>query len=209
VDAGLPITGQKPAVPGRPLLFAQSPHRELLLCLLLFGLVWLAFGPAIDNDFIGFDDPDYVTANSHVQHGLSWQNLKWALSTSEAANWHPLTWLSHLLDYQCFGLEAWGHHLTSILLHAANAILLFLVLKRMTGATGRSFLVATLFALHPLRVESVAWVAERKDVLSATFWLLTLWAYARFAESQIQDSSRSKREKIQYYVLALLFSSSA
>src|SRR2546421_4857587 len=104
------------------------------LSALLFALVLWAFGPTLHNDFIGFDDPDYVTANGHVQQGLSWENLGWAFSTSEAANWHPLTWLSHSLDCQLFGLQPWGHHLTSLLLHALNTVLVFLVLSRMTAA---------------------------------------------------------------------------
>jgi len=148
----------------------------------LFGLVLWAFLPAIDGEFVGYDDPVYVTANGPVQHGLHWESIRWAFSNAEAANWHPLTWLSHMLDCQLFGLGAWGHHLTSVLLHALNTVLAFAVLRRITGATGRSFVVALLFGLHPLRVESVAWVAERKDVLSTLFFLLTIWAYARYVE---------------------------
>lgn len=151
---------------------------------LLFGALFAAFLPAAGNDFTNFDDPLYVTQNSQVQQGLTWESVWWAFSSHEAANWHPLTWLSHILDCQLFGLRAWGHHLTSIGLHALNGVLAFAVLRQMTGAVWRSFIVALLFGLHPLRVESVAWVAERKDVLSTSFWMLTLWAYARFAESE-------------------------
>ncbi len=158
-------------------------RKALWGCLLLLGLALGTYLPVVNNDFVSFDDPDYVTANWRVQQGLSWQNFTWAFSTAAAANWHPLTWLSHMLDCQLFGLGAWGHHLTSVLLHTLNTILVFLVLQRMTGAIGRSLVVALLFGLHPLRVESVAWVAERKDVLSTTFWMLTLWAYAAYVSS--------------------------
>src|SRR6266700_2979836 len=167
-------------------------REALLLCVLLFALVLWAFFPATGNGFVGFDDPEYVTANRRVQQGLTWENLEWAFCSSQAANWHPMTWLSHMLDCQLFGLAPWGHHLTSVLLHAANTMLAFVVLKRMTGATWRSLIVAMFFGLHPLRVESVAWVAERKDVLSAFFFMLTLWAYVRYAEESKVASENSK-----------------
>ncbi|HUB87482.1 MAG TPA: tetratricopeptide repeat protein [Verrucomicrobiae bacterium] len=148
-----------------------------------------------------YDDPHYVTQNFHVQRGLSWANLRWAFSdTRQAGFWHPLTWLSHMADCQWFGLNPRGHHFTSILIHALNAVLVFLVFKRMTGTLRRSFFLAGIFALHPLRVESVAWVAERKDVLSALFWLLTMWAYLRFVEEFKIHNSKSK----MFYALALL-----
>ncbi|HUT31492.1 MAG TPA: glycosyltransferase family 39 protein [Sedimentisphaerales bacterium] len=131
-------------------------------------------------DFVNFDDPDYVSQNKNVQSGFSLDSIKWAFTTGHAANWHPLTWLSHMLDRQIFGADAGGHHLTNLLLHIANILLLFAVLKRMTGALWRSAFVAALFALHPLHVESVAWVAERKDVLSTLFWMLTMAAYVRY-----------------------------
>jgi len=171
-----------------------------LLCVLLIAVVIWLFGPAINNDFTGFDDPDYVTANTHVQKGLSWENVSWAFTSTEAANWHPVTWLSHMTDCQLFGLQPWGHHLTSILIHAFNTTLLFLLLRQMTGSTWRSLIVAILFGLHPLRVESVAWIAERKDVLGAVFWMLTLWTYALFVE-------RIKLQKPTsvFYVLSLCF----
>ena len=153
-----------------------------LLGLLLFLCVAGIFLRATADDFITYDDPVYVTKNVHVTGGLTWANVRWAFSTTEASNWHPLTWLSHMADCQLFGLHPWGHHLTSVLLHALNAVLLFVVLRRMTGAVWRSLFVAALFGLHPLHVESVAWVAERKDVLSTAFLMLVLWAYARRAE---------------------------
>ena len=159
-----------------------SKHPTPLIAALLFGLVVWAFLPALRNGFINLDDGVYVCDNAHVQNGLTWENIRWASTTLYFGLWHPLTWVSHMLDCQLFGLRPGGHHLTSVLLHAANTVLLFVVLRRMTGALWRPALVAALFGLHPLHVESVAWVAERKDVLSTFFVLLTLWAYARYAE---------------------------
>src|SRR6266567_4514216 len=129
--------------------------------------------------FINLDDPGYITDNSHVQAGLSWEGVCWAFTSMHSANWHPLTWLSHMMDVELFGLNAGQHHMVSLLLHAGNALLLMLVLTRMTGNAWRSAFVAALFALHPLHVESVAWAAERKDVLSTFFWMLTMLAYLR------------------------------
>ena len=148
----------------------------VLLALLTIALYW----PTTGHDFINFDDLNYVTANPHVLGGLTWENAGWALTTLYFGLWHPLTWISHMVDCQCFGLRAGGHHLTGLLLHAANTVLLFVILHRMTGARWRSAVVAALFALHPLHVESVAWVAERKDVLSMFFVMLTFWAYHRY-----------------------------
>ena len=148
-----------------------------LLVLVTIALYW----PATGHDFVNYDDPSYVTANPHVQGGLSWEGVRWAFSNPVCCNWHPLTVLSHMLDCQVFGLKPWGHHLTNVLLHAFNAVLVFVLLQQMTGARWRSLLVAALFAVHPLRVESVAWVAERKDVLSGFFGLLALIFYARYA----------------------------
>ena len=133
-------------------------------------------------EFVNFDDDDYVTGNVHVQRGLTWEGIRWAFTTNHASNWHPLTWLSHALDCECFGRNAGGHHAVSVLLHVANTVLLFWVLRRMTGATWRSAGVAALFGVHPLHVQSVAWVAERKDVLSGLFWMLALWGYVRYVE---------------------------
>jgi hypothetical protein len=130
------------------------------------------------HDFLTFDDDMYVTHNPMVRAGLTWPGVKWAFRAFHSSNWHPLTWLSHMLDVQIFGLWPGGHHLTNAVWHLANTILLFLFLARVTGGLWPSAVVAALFALHPLHVESVAWVAERKDVLSTFFWLLTLWAYA-------------------------------
>jgi tetratricopeptide (TPR) repeat protein len=169
---------------------------------MLLGLVTLAlYWPATHHDFVNYDDDVYVTANVHVQAGLTWENLKWAFVNPVNANWHPLTVLSHMLDCQLYGLNPWGHHLTSILLHTVNTMLVFLLLCRLTGAVWRSALVAALFGWHPLHVESVAWVAERKDVLSTFFGLLALICYARYAEQlKIQD-----RKSKTCYWLALVW----
>ncbi len=142
----------------------------------------LLYARSAGHPFLLYDDARYLTENPVVLRGLSWSGVRWAFTTLYFGNWHPLTWLSYLLDVQLFGLDAGAHHLESAVLHAANAALLFLVLDRLTGARGRSLAVAVLFAAHPLRVESVAWVAERKDVLSTLFGLLALLAYVRFAE---------------------------
>jgi len=150
---------------------------SLLLALTTVGL----YAPSFRHSFINYDDDAYVILNSHVNGGLSWQGVRWALTTNTQGNWHPLTWISHALDCQLFGLNAGGHHLTSVLLHALNVVLVFLLLTKVTAARGRSLLVAALFALHPLNVESVAWVAERKNVLCTLFFLLALAAYGWYA----------------------------
>ena len=150
----------------------------LFLVVMTLAVYWRAGS----NGFINLDDPSYVTVNPHVQTGFTFDNVRWAFTSTEAANWHPLTWLSHMLDCQLYGLNPRGHHFTSIFIHIANTVLLFLLFSRMTGALWRSACVAALFALHPLHVESVAWVAERKDVLSTLFFMVTLFAYARYAE---------------------------
>jgi tetratricopeptide (TPR) repeat protein len=133
-------------------------------------------------DFILFDDYGYITSNYFIQPGITWENVRWAFTTGYVANWHPITWISHMLDYQWFGLDPGGHHLHSAVLHALTAVLLFLVMRRMTHQDFPSAFVALVFALHPLHVESVAWVSERKDVLSAFFWVLTMGAYAWYTE---------------------------
>ena len=178
-----------------------------LLALVTIAVYW----PATRCGFVNYDDDIYVTANVHVQSGLTPGNVKWAFANPVAGNWHPLTILSHMLDCQLFGLKPWGHHLTSVVLHAFNAALVFLLLQRLTGAMWRSLLAAALFGLHPLHVESVAWVAERKDVLSTFFGLLSLLCYAKAVTSdkwQVtrMDSSLSRVmcHLSPYYWLALL-----
>src|ERR1035441_9069762 len=163
----------------------------LILCLLAAGSLG-AYWPLFHCGFVNYDDPEYVTNNLMVRQGLSLAGFRWAFSTMHAANWHPLTWLSHMLDCRLFGMNAGNHHATSLLLHIANALLLFSVLRRMTGALWRSALVAALFAWHPLHVESVAWISERKDVLSTFFGILSLGAYARYVEKF--KAQRSKAE---------------
>ena len=154
------------------------------LALATIAIYW----PATQCGFVNYDDDTYVTDNAHVISGVTWESLKWACLNPVSANWHPLTILSHMLDCQLFGLQPAGHHLTSVLLHALNAALVFGLLQQMTGASWRSLFVAALFAVHPLRVESVAWVSERKDVLSGCFGLLSLIAYARYARGRVQKS---------------------
>jgi protein O-mannosyl-transferase len=172
-------------------------RRRLLFAILLFLAVLAVFSVCLPNNFVSIDDHDYVTSNPVVRSGLGWFGLTWAFG-NHMANWHPLTWLSHMLDCQVYGLRPWGHHLTSILLHGANTILLFLLLDRMTGALWRSLFIAALFAFHPLHVESVAWVAERKDVLSTFFWMLTLLAYSAWARRPVSAG------RLRMYLLSLL-----
>jgi len=145
--------------------------------------------------FINFDDDLYITDNLNVQAGLTSESFKWAFTTSYPPYWHPVTWLSHMLDYQLYGSNPKGHYLTNLFLHIASALILFIVLLRMTGALWQSAFVAAMFAFHPLNVESVAWIAERKNVLSTLFWLMTMWAYIHYAE----------KPTIKRYVLVFLF----
>jgi len=153
-----------------------------LIGLLLIVATLGAFWQVRSHDFLNYDDDIYVTENPQVQKGFTRKSVIWAFTSGYASNWHPLTWLSHMLDCQLFGLNPGGHHLTNLMLHLANTLLLFLLLNRMTSAFYRSAFVAALFALHPLHVESVAWVAERKDVLSTLFWMLTMWTYFLYVE---------------------------
>jgi tetratricopeptide (TPR) repeat protein len=155
---------------------------------LTLGLYW----PAVHFDFVNYDDPEYVIYNPAIQHGLNGASLAWALTTRHASNWHPLTWLSLMVDYSLFGLHPGGYHLVNLLLHTANVVLLFLVLWQWTASTWRSALVAALFAYHPLHVESVAWISERKDVLSTLFWLLTMAAYGRYAANLKFENLKSQ-----------------
>ena len=163
-----------------------------LVSALLVLAVLAVYLPVIGLNFLTFDDDCYVTRNLQVAGGLTWAGLRWAFTHAHCANWHPLTWLSHMLDCQLYGLNPAGHHLTNLLFHATNAVLLFLWLRSLTAAFWRSAFVAALFALHPLHVESVAWVAERKDVLCSFFGLLSLWAYTRYAKQSRVQSRESK-----------------
>jgi tetratricopeptide (TPR) repeat protein len=157
--------------------------REGVVCLFLVIAVLAVYWQVGNHEFVNYDDDQYVTENRHVQAGLTLESIAWAFTSTHASNWHPLTWLSHMLDCQIYGLNPPGHHFTSVFFHILNSILLFLVFKRMTGAFWKSAFVATLFALHPLHVESVAWAAERKDVLSTFFWMLTMGAYILYVEN--------------------------
>jgi Flp pilus assembly protein TadD len=152
----------------------------VVICFALILVNLVIYEQVRNHDFVNWDDDLYVTANRHVLEGLSWPGVRWAFTTGQDANWHPLTWIAHMADVQLFGVTPGSHHVMNVVLHIANTILLFVVLFEMTGALGRSAFVAGLFASHPLHVESVAWISERKDVLSTLFWMLTLWAYARF-----------------------------
>ena len=158
---------------------------RIWICILLVIATFIAYMQVLKYGFItSFDDTEYLTSNWNIKAGLTKESIVWAFSTSYAANWHPLTWLSHMLDYELYGMEPFGHHLTSLIFHITNTLLLFGVPLKMTGALWRSGLVAILFALHPLNVESVAWVSERKNVLSTFFLLLTLWAYVKYVDKK-------------------------
>jgi tetratricopeptide (TPR) repeat protein len=178
---------------------AGSNDRWMVLgvCIFLAAITWLVFGQTLRHQFVNFDDGEYVFKNPQVARGLTLDGIVWAFTHVHSANWHPLTWISHMLDCQFYGLNSGGHHLTNVLLHAATAILLFLVLRQMTGTLWRSAFVAAVFAIHPLRVESVAWVAERKDVLSGLFFMLTIGAYVRYA--------RAPWSPLRYGLVVLLF----
>src|ERR1039457_1309204 len=152
--------------------FLQSIEKQTWALGLLLVVATVALYYLVSDDpFVYYDDNVFVTDNAHVKSGLSWETLKWAFTTSEAGNWHPLTWLSHALDYQLFDADPAGHHNINLLLHVLNVLLLFGVLRQATGFTGRSWMVAALFALHPINVESVAWISERKTVRSILFFL--------------------------------------
>jgi protein O-mannosyl-transferase len=166
----------------RPATCARGAVSAAGLALALGALTLAVYWPVIHHEFIRFDDSLYIVRNTHVSTGLTWGNVQWAFVTGHGGNWHPLTWLSHMVDVQLLGMNAGRHHLVSVLFHCANAMVLLLLLAEITGARWRSALVAALFALHPLHIESVAWAAERKDVLSTLFFLLSLWAYVRFAQ---------------------------
>ena len=167
-----------------------------LLGVAIFGLSLVVYWAATGFGFVNIDDQTYVTGNTVVLKGLTWEGFTWAFTSMHGSNWHPLTWLSHMVDVDLFGLNAGKHHLVSILIHAVNSVLLFAWLRRATGAVWRSALVAALFAVHPLHVESVAWISERKDVLSTFFWLVAMFAYLEWERH---------RDGARYAVLAGTF----
>ncbi len=183
--------------------FGNKGWRTVLVSALLCAVTWTVYWPVRQHEFVMYDDQNYVFQNPQVLRGLSWDNVRWAFATDAAANWHPLTWLSHMLDVQLFGVNPGWHHLTNLFWHSVNTALLFLLLRRLTKAAWRSAFVAALFALHPLHVESVAWVAERKDVLSTCFFFLTIWAYARYVE---RSKERALNARIQGTRLSYLVS---
>jgi tetratricopeptide (TPR) repeat protein len=194
----------------------QKPETRnffLLIPLALILLTLVVFWPVGGHDFINYDDNTYVTENGPVLQGLTMKGLLWAATTFHAGNWHPVTWFSHMLDVSLFGMNPAGHHWMNLLFHLANVLLLFFLLRRMTHALWPSALVATLFAIHPLHVESVAWVAERKDVLSAFFGLLTLWAYVGYAEKRVSSfrfhvssfRPESRKAMLSYLAVLLFF----
>jgi tetratricopeptide (TPR) repeat protein len=182
-----------------PASAATEQTQVLLIYVLLACVTFAVYLPVLKLDFVNFDDSAYVTANPNVSNGLTWSGIVWAFRNFHSSNWHPITWISHMVDCQLYGLRPAGHHMSNALLHIANALLLFRLLKGMTGSLWRSAFVAGLFALHPLRVESVAWVAERKDALSGFFGLLCLQAYVRYT----RDKFEIRRGTI-YYALALV-----
>jgi len=168
---------------------------KVAICIFLMVATFCTYSQIQDHEFIDYDDDIYITNNLNVQAGLTSENFKWAFTTPHFANWHPVTWLSHMLDYQMFGLNAKGHHLTSLFFHIASVLILFIVFSRMTGELWRSGFVAAIFAFHPLNIESVAWIAERKNVLSTLFLLLTIWTYINY----------TKKPSIKSYSLVSLF----
>ena len=177
----------------------QNKHWiPVLICLGLAFLTIIAFSQIKDCSFINFDDDVYVYENADIQTGLNGESLKKVFSfelAKKSGHWHPVTWLSWMLDYSLFGLNPTGYHLVNLLFHVLNTVLLFLVLRRMTKATWPCAFVAALFAIHPLHVESVAWVVERKDVLSTFFWMLTMGAYSYYVE----------QKTVQRYAFVVLF----
>jgi len=179
-SAMVQLDRKEPAPPG-PGLFGSPEKRKVVLCLLLAMVTLVFYNPVAHSGFVFLDDAPYILDNPPVRAGLTWATVKWSFTSFHSGNWHPLTWLSHALDCQLFGLNPAGHHYVSLLFHGANAGLLFLLLLEATGWTWPSLTVAALFALHPENVESVAWAAERKNVLSMFFFLLALWAYGRYA----------------------------
>ncbi len=189
-DAGWGSEQQRKAGKPRVSTFASPAVQSLLLLLLLVAATIAVYYPLGDHPFIDFDDSKYVTENGHIHAGLEWSTVQWAFTTFHASNWHPLTWLSHALDWQMFGPDPAGHHEINLVLHALNVALLFWVLVRATGRVGRSAVVAGLFALHPINVESVAWLAERKNLLSTLFLLLTMAAYRHYASRYLWRAGR-------------------
>jgi len=168
---------------------------EIIVILLILAVTVCVYIQVHQFEFVGFDDNEYVYENANVATGITSENILWAFTANHSNNWHPLTWISHMLDCQIFGLHPGWHHLTNLFFHVVNAILLFLVFRKMTGHLWQSAFVAGMFAIHPLHVESVAWVSERKDVLSTFFWIVTMWSYYWYI----------KNREFKRYVLVVFF----
>jgi len=179
---------------------AKKQGPVLLICLLLGSITAGLYWPVTHYGLINLDDPEYITWNPDIRRGLTLSALKWAFTTGYTGNWHPLTWVSYMADCQFFGGRPGAMHLTNLALHVANSLLLFLLFRSMTGALWRSAFLAAVFALHPLHVESVAWVAERKDVLSTFFGLLAIGAYAAYVEKSKVKSLKSRARSPRYQV---------
>ncbi|MBW2064747.1 MAG: glycosyltransferase family 39 protein [Deltaproteobacteria bacterium] len=177
-----------------PKSLSRIPSKDFILCILLALLIALPYWRIQGHDFVNLDDDHYITENPMVREGFTLKGVVWALSINDIDYWHPVTWLSHMADFQLYGMHPRGHHLTNLLFHIINSLLLFIILKKMTGASWRSAAVALLFGLHPLNVESVAWVAERKNVISTFFWMTTILSYVRYTE----------RPLLSRYVLTLV-----
>src|SRR6185436_7306892 len=169
--------------------------RIWIACAVLLLVTVAVYWPVMGYSFVDYDDGDYVISNSHVQAGLTWDGVAWAFRSGHASNWHPLTWISHMLDVSLFGKKAGYFHFTNLFFHCVNTLLVFLLWRCLTGYPWRSLFVAAVFALHPLHVESVAWISERKDVLSAFFDLLTIWAYARYTHQTRDCTSLSSQKE--------------
>jgi protein O-mannosyl-transferase len=174
----------------------QNDKAKYIIIVLLLLTMIAVYWPAVSHEFINYDDPAYVTGNAHIRTGFTIENIRWAFTTTLMGNWNPMTWFSHMADIYLYGLDPRGHHLTSVVLHGLNTLLLFIFLNKITGNLWRSAVVALIFSLHPLRVESVAWVSERKDVLSAFFFMTTLLAYAFYVE---------RPSIMRYFVVAISF----
>jgi hypothetical protein len=198
--------GLSPAFEVASTMNRRQAVKVTLISFLLVVAALALYQPVTGFEFTNYDDTHYVTENTYVREGLSWKGMAWALANVRTVNWHPLTWLSHMADWQVYQSWAGGHHLTNVFLHAVNGAILFLLFRCLTGATWRSAMVGAGFALHPMHVESVAWVAERKDVLSAWFGLLSLWAYAHHVR-QSRSTAQGERFGTWYWVSLGTFAS--
>ncbi len=192
--------GKYPGQHGQQSEKVATLRRNILICIALIAVTFAVYWQVGNHEFLSYDDDVYIVSNPHVAQGITVANIVWAFTSVEQCNWHPVTWLSHMLDVQLYGMNPAGHHLTNVVFHTIAALILFLLLVRVTGAVWKSSFVAAMFALHPLHVESVAWAAERKDLLSACFFFLTLLLYARYVETRRNKAGSS----VAIYLLTLL-----